>query len=235
MKVLAINGTYRAKGNTSRLTDKALEGAKDQGAETEHVKLVEKDIQYCTTCHTCYLDRSDDPIAPCPIKDDVRAIQEKMREADGVIFSSPVHASFMTALLFAFLERCLFTLTRPTGSMKGIHGCPEPRLADKARAMASIACAGGITQELRHTCDMITPTLAWFGSGLVNGMPLGDLFAGAHFSKEMEDEDWERAFTLRVIAEEQLQEAYDLGAKMANAIKAGDLPPFDITAFDPNV
>ena len=50
MEVLAINGTYRPKGTTTRLTDRALKGAAAEGAETEHVPLVEKDIRYCANC-----------------------------------------------------------------------------------------------------------------------------------------------------------------------------------------
>ncbi|MDO9627281.1 MAG: NAD(P)H-dependent oxidoreductase [Methanobacteriaceae archaeon] len=44
MKVIAINGSPRKKWNTSQLLNKALEGAKSQGAETELINLY--DLEY---------------------------------------------------------------------------------------------------------------------------------------------------------------------------------------------
>ena len=231
MKILAINGTYQPKGTTTRHTDRALEGAAAQGAKTEHVLLVEKEIQFCANCLTCYKDLTS-TIAPCSIEDDVRGILESIQEADGVILASPVHCGFTTALMFAFLERACFPLATPTGSMLGYPACPEPRLTDKPRAVATIVSAGGTPPELRQYCDLATPFLAEAGALLANGLPMGDLYAAAYFSKEMRDEDWPRSFLLRELTEDQLQEAYDLGVKMARAIKAGAVKPFDAAYFE---
>jgi len=230
MKILAINGTYRPKGTTARLTDRALEGAAAEGAETEHVLLVEKDIRYCANCLTCYQDLTS-TIAPCRHGDDVRGILESIQETDGLLLASPVHAGFTSALMFAFLERAIFPLATPTGSMMGFQSCPEPRLTEKARAVATIVSAGGVPPEHRQYCDMATPVLAEAGALLANGLPIGDLYAAAHFPKEMRDEDWPRAFLLRELTEDQLQEAYDLGVKMARAIKAGELKPYDAAYY----
>ena len=40
MKVMAINGSPRKQGNTAILLNKALEGAKSKGAETEMVHSI---------------------------------------------------------------------------------------------------------------------------------------------------------------------------------------------------
>lgn len=232
MKILAINGTYRPKGTTFQLAERALAGAASEGAETEHVLLVQKDIKYCTNCLTCYKDLTS-TIAPCPVRDDVRGLLEAIRQADGLILASPVHAGLMTALMFAFLERTTFTRARPTGTSMGMKGCPEPRLTDKARVAATIVSAGCATPELRHTCDMVTPVLGWYASCLANGLPIGTMYAAAFFPREMKDEDWRRAFLLRQITQAQLQEAHDLGANMARAIKAGEVKPYSSSFFEP--
>ena len=225
MKILAINGTYRAKGTTTRLTEKALAGAASEGADTEMVLLVEKDVRYCTNCLTCYKD-TESEIAPCTIDDDVHGILEKIRDADGVFFTSPVQCGFVTALITAFMQRAAWPLSRPTGEMLGLKGLPEPRLTDKARAVATIVNAGMVPTELRQYCDMGSPWLQEM-AGLCNGECIGDMYAGGVFTKELEGEEWSRAFFFRELTEDQLQEAYDLGVKMARAVKDGKVQPYD--------
>lgn len=231
MKILAINGSYRPEGTTVKLTNKALEGAAAMGAHTEHIMLLEKNIGYCKNCLMCYRDMTS-PIAPCSIDDEVRSILESIRDADGLILSSPVHCGLCSALMFAFIERSTFTLGKPTGTSMGMKGCPEPRLTEKARAVATIVSAAGTTPELRHLCDSVTPLLSWFGAIVANGLPTGNLYAAAHFPGEMKEEDWPRALLLRELIEAQLQEAYTLGEKVACAIRAGGLKPYDPLFFE---
>jgi multimeric flavodoxin WrbA len=50
MKILALNATYRRKGTTTSLVNRALEGAATVGVETEHLLLKNFDIRYCTNC-----------------------------------------------------------------------------------------------------------------------------------------------------------------------------------------
>ncbi len=225
MKVLALNATYRPTGTTTRLTQSALKGAASVGAETEMILLRDKDIQFCKNCLTCYKDLESE-IAPCTIKDDVGEILEKIRDADGVIMASPVHCGFVTGLMMAFTERIAFRLCRPTGEFMGLKGCPEPRLTAKARAVATIVSAGGVPIELREYCDLGTP---WMKESAVffNGECIGDIYAGAVFTKELQGEEWSKSFLFRELTEEQLQEAYNLGVKMAETIKDKRVRPYD--------
>jgi multimeric flavodoxin WrbA len=226
MKILALNATYRSEGTTTQLTQKALEGAASMGAETEMVLLKDHDIQFCTNCLTCYKDLESE-IAPCVIQDDVRGILEKIRDSDGIILASPVHGGFISGLMTVFMERASFTLCRPTGEIMGLKGCPEPRCTDKVRASASIVSAGGIPTELRQYCDLGTPWLKDMAETLFNGEFLGDVYAGAVFTKELEGDEWSKAFFFRELTQEQLQEAYDLGVKLAEAVKSGQVRPYD--------
>lgn len=225
MKVLALNGTYRPTKTTTRLAQRALDGAASLGADTEMVMLRDKNIQFCTNCLTCYKDLASE-IAPCSIDDDVGEILEKIREADGIILASPVHCGFVTGLMTAFMERIAFRLCRPTGEFMGLKGLPEPRLTGKARAVSTIVSAGRIPTELRAYCDLATPWLK-DAAMFFNGECIGDIYAGAVFTKELQDEEWSRSFLFRELTEEQLQEAYNLGLKMAEAIKNKALRPYD--------
>jgi multimeric flavodoxin WrbA len=225
MEILALNATYRPKQTTTRLAQRALDGATSMGADTEMIMLREKNIQYCSNCLTCYKDLESE-IAHCTIDDDVGEILEKIREADGIILASPVHCGFVTGLMMAFIERITFRLCRPTGEFMGLKGCPEPRLTRKARAVATIVSAGGIPTEARELCDLATP---WLKEAVVffNGECIGDLYAGAVFTKTLVDDEWSRSFLYREVTEAQLEEAFQLGVKMAEAIQNDAVHPFN--------
>lgn len=230
MKVLAINGTYRKGQTTTRLASEALAGAAAQGAATEMVHLIDLDLGYCTNCLTCYKDQESE-IADCVLDDDARPVLEKIREADGVIWASPLHNGFVTGLMTSFIERCTWTLNKPTAEMLGLKGCPEPRLRDKPRAVATIISAGMMPAELRQYCDTATPWLMEAAAMMCNGMPGQDMYASAVFDKELTDEEWRGAYFHRQLTEEQLAEARELGADMAKAIKAGQVQPYDFEAL----
>ena len=107
----------------------------------------------------------------------------------------------------AFIERITFRLTRPTGEYMGLKGCPEPRLTGKARVIATIVSAGGIPTELRELCGLGTP---WLKEAVVffNGECIGDMYAGAEFTKTLTGDEWSRSFLYRDLTEAQLQEAF---------------------------
>ncbi len=230
MRILAINGSYRPNGTTTRLTEKALEGAASEGAETNMILLTEKDVRYCTNCLTCYKDLESE-IAPCTIDDDVRGILEEIRDADGALFTSPVHCGFVSGLMTTFIERAVWPLLLPTGEFMGLKGCPEPRLLDKARAIATIVSAGGVPPKMRKFCDLGSPWLQEMATGLCNGESIGDMYAGAIYTKELKGEEWSKSYFFRELTEEQLQEAYDLGVKVARAVKEGKVRPYDPMRF----
>ena len=209
MKVLALNATYRKQGTTTSLVEKALQGAAADGAITEHLLLKDFDIRYCTNCLKCYGDLESE-IAPCTHDDDVTLILEKIKASDGVLLGSPVHMGFVTGLMYVFMERTCFRLARPTGELLGLKGCPDPRLTNKPRALASIVTAGAVPEELRQYCDAGTEWLKDNVPMLFNGEFVIDQYAAAFFPKELNDDEWARAFFLRKLTEAQLEEAFEL-------------------------
>lgn len=226
MKIIALNGTCRPGETTTRLVEKALEGAASTGAYTEMVVLKALTMEFCRNCLTCYQDLESE-IAPCSIEDDVRPILEKIRDADGIILASPVHSGFVTGLMVSFLERASWTLLRPTGELLGLKGVPEPRLTRKARGFAIILSAGFMPTELRQYCDMGTAFLSDWGSLAFNGELVGDLYAGAFFSKDLGDEEWSKAYFFRQLTQNQLQQAFELGAKLVRAVTSGEIRAYD--------
>lgn len=228
MKILALNATYRPDKTTTQLTRKALEGAASHGADTEMVMLRECKIEYCTNCLKCYRDLAPG-IAPCSLNDDVDAILEKIRAADGIIFASPVHSGFVTGLMTVFFERMAWRVARPGGSFLGVAMGMRSRLTSKTRALASISSAGGMPAKMKKFCDDGTPWIKSNSTLFLHGEWIGDVYAGAVLTKlPRTDEDWNTLFSLRKLSEPQLQAAFDLGVKMAEVIKSNNLRPVTI-------
>jgi multimeric flavodoxin WrbA len=100
MKVLGIMGSPRKQSNTDLLLDKALEGARQAGAETEKVLVSKLKISPCLEIYACVKDGN------CPIKDDMLPLYDKLLEADHVILASPIFFYSITAQAKALVDRC---------------------------------------------------------------------------------------------------------------------------------
>jgi len=226
MRILALNGTYRPEGTTAALVQRALEGAASVGATTEMILLRQCAIEFCRNCLSCY-ENLDSEIAPCVIDDDVRGILERMRDADGVVLASPVHSGFVTGLMVTFIERSSWTLLRPTGELLGLKGVPEPRLTDKTRGVAIVLSAGLVPPEFRQYCDMGTPFLREWAELALNGSVVADLYAGAEFPRELTGDEWSKAHAVRELSQRQLDDAFAIGVRLVEAIKSGQVQPYD--------
>jgi len=100
MKVLGIMGSPRRQSNTEILLDKALEGAKEVGAEVEKEVVSELNISPCKEIYACLKDGN------CAIKDDMQWLYEKLLEADHIIFASPIFFYGLTSQVKAMVDRC---------------------------------------------------------------------------------------------------------------------------------
>ena len=109
MKVYAINGSPRKNKNTATLLNKALEGVKasNPDAETEVINLYDLNYTGCKSCFACKLIGGKS-YGKCAIKDDLYEVLEKLSQADGIIFGSPIYLGQITAQLQGFFERFIF-------------------------------------------------------------------------------------------------------------------------------
>lgn len=111
MKVYAINGSPRKNKNTATLLQRALDGvkesAKDKEIETEIINLYDLNYTGCKSCFACKRLGSAS-YGKCAIKDDIYEVLEKLSQADGIIFGSPIYFGNITGQLQSFLERLLF-------------------------------------------------------------------------------------------------------------------------------
>ena len=108
VKVLSINGGPRKNWNTDTLLQKALEGAKSVGAQTEAVHLYDLNFKGCTSCFACKRKNSK-YVGHCAMRDDLSGVLEKVLEANVLLLGSPIYFGNVTGLMRSFLERLLFS------------------------------------------------------------------------------------------------------------------------------
>lgn len=83
-KIVAIYGSPRRRGNTAALLKKAIEGARDSGAEVEEIVLRDLKISPCLEIYGCM------QAGECAIKDDFQIVRDKILASQGLILASPV-------------------------------------------------------------------------------------------------------------------------------------------------
>jgi len=100
MKILAIHGSPRTiRSSTRKLAGFVLEGAADAGAETEMIDLADYRIIPCTACEACAIN------GICVNDDDVPSLVARMKEADGIVFGSPVYIDNVSGQMKVFFDR----------------------------------------------------------------------------------------------------------------------------------
>ena len=111
MKVLLLNGSPRANGNTAAALAEMEKIFAQDGIEVETVVVGNKDVRGCTACGGCYKQ------GKCVFEDVVNQLAPKFQEADGLVVASPVYYASPNATLLAVLDR-LFYSTRFPKTMK---------------------------------------------------------------------------------------------------------------------
>ena len=104
MKVLAINGSPHANGNTACALEAAAEALHAEGIETEILHIGHKLIHGCTACGQCHT------LGKCVFDNDpVNEAAEKMAQADGILLASPVYYAGIAGTMKSFLDRVFYT------------------------------------------------------------------------------------------------------------------------------
>lgn len=103
LKVLMINGSPRANGNTAVALHEMEQIFKEQGVEVETVQVGNKAIRGCVACNGCA------KLGKCVFDDVVNELAPKFEEADGLVVASPVYYASANATLVACLDRLFYS------------------------------------------------------------------------------------------------------------------------------
>ena len=103
MKVLLINGSPKAKGNTARALREMEQIFSQEGVQVETVHIGAQNIRGCIACGSCFQE------GKCVFDDAVNQLSAKFREADGLVVASPVYYASPNATLIALLDRLFYS------------------------------------------------------------------------------------------------------------------------------
>lgn len=98
-KVLIISTSPRKGGNSDILADEFAGGAKEGGHQVEKICLHDKSISFCKGCLACQKTQR------CVIRDDADAITQKMKNADVLVFATPIYYYEMCGQMKTMLDR----------------------------------------------------------------------------------------------------------------------------------
>ena len=84
-KILVITTSLRARSNSDILAERLIAGAKDAGHEVEQIGLKGKEIKFCIGCLACQKTQK------CIQEDDAVWISKKVRDADTLVFVTPIY------------------------------------------------------------------------------------------------------------------------------------------------
>lgn len=103
MKVLIINGSPRANGNTSVALEEMVKVFNKNGIESEVIQIGQKDVRGCLACGYCFKN------GKCAVDDIVNELAPKFEQADGLVVASPVYYASANATLVACLDRLFYS------------------------------------------------------------------------------------------------------------------------------
>jgi multimeric flavodoxin WrbA len=100
-KILIVKGSPRKNGNSAALAEQVAAGAEAAGARVESFYLHGMNIQPCDACDFCQEAGTD-----CVINDDMQILYPKIREADAIVYASPIYWFTVSAQMKLFMDRC---------------------------------------------------------------------------------------------------------------------------------
>ena len=112
MKVIILNGSPKAKGNTATALREVEKTLNQQGIETDWIHVGHRDIRGCIACNGCWKS------GRCAFDDIVNEISAKMKDADGLLVGSPVYFASPNGTLLALLDRLFYSNLHSDWTMK---------------------------------------------------------------------------------------------------------------------
>jgi multimeric flavodoxin WrbA len=184
-RVLILAASPRKNGNSTILALKAAEGVKAEGGEADVVPIGNLKIAPCNACDSCRTK----PEAGCIIKDDMQPLYQKIKDAQGIIFSTPVYWFSVSAQMKLFIDRTYAVYSKGTYAFTGKDVGVILTYEDE-----DVFASGGVN-VLRSFQD----AFAYVKANL-----MGMVYGTANRAGEVQAN------------KKLLQKAYDLGKKLAN-------------------
>jgi multimeric flavodoxin WrbA len=131
-KVIGINGSPRAEGNTALALGEMAREFAAAGIEMEIVHIGAGLVRGCQACGACGRNKNERCIVS---GDGVNEAIQKMKEADGIVLGSPVHFAGIAGTMKSFCDRAFYVAGANGGLFNGKVGA----------SVAAVRRSGGAT------------------------------------------------------------------------------------------
>ena len=171
-KVIAIVGSYHRGGITDQAVDAVLEGARESGATTGKIYLIERKIEFCRNCRMC-CQQAGPERGECVHQDDLERVLLEIEDASAVVLGSPVNYYNVTAVFRRFMERLLGYTYWPWGKNLG------PVMRKKLRLRKAVLVASAALPALFIPLATGAPRALKLTAKMIGANPVGKLWIGA--------------------------------------------------------
>ena len=151
-KIMILNGSPRANGNTSALTAAFAKGAEESGNTVTEFQLSKMKINGCLGCWCGGKDMEH----PCSQRDDMDKIYPVYREADVVVLASPLYYWFISGFLKNAFDR-LFAIAESNPNYRN----------PKKESVLIMAAEGAGFQESEYWYDHLERHIGWKSIGKI--------------------------------------------------------------------
>ena len=163
MKVIAINGSPRKKGNTVFALQTVINELEKEGIEVELIHVGHRQIRGCLACGQC----AELQNRRCATDDILNEIIPKLINADGLLLGSPVYWTGMNGTLKSILDRLFYVSNANGGFFRHKTGA----------AVVAVRRSGGIPtldqlNKYLQYAEMFMPSSNYWG--VIHGRTVGE-------------------------------------------------------------
>ena len=187
MKIIGINGSPTAKGNTRLALDPMGEVFAQEGIEFEILHIGHK-LSPCSGCFRCAKTHT------CTLPDDgLNAMYEKLIQADGAVFASPVYFASVTSGMRCFMDRIGCIDMNNGRQLRFKVGVPVA----VARRAGAVNAVDELIHYLNYAQMLIPGSLYW---PLAFGNTPGQVAQDAEGIQTLQVLDQSMAYVMKVLA-----------------------------------
>lgn len=111
MNILVLNGSPRPNGNTAKMVEAFVKGAKESGNHADVIHVCRKKIAGCMACEYCHQKGSGHE-RQCVQKDDMQDVYPLLDEAEMIVLASPIYYHSFSGQLQCAINR-IYALDNP--------------------------------------------------------------------------------------------------------------------------
>lgn len=152
--VLVLTGSPRKNGNSDRMAEAFIEGARSAGHQVVKFEAGHKKIGGCTACDHCFTKET-----ACVFSDGFTELEPLLEAADVIVFATPLYWSSMPAQLKAAMDKLYAYVS---------EACSRPLKIRESAFLVCGECEGmqifdGIIETYRGIADY----MKWEEKGII--------------------------------------------------------------------